>query len=103
MKIITILSAAAAILASGVCVSAATAAPAPNQVRVGVADLDLSTPAGRASFDHRISDAAHLACGGDVRPLGLAASVNTGRCVRRTIARANADAARLTTSAIAMR
>ena len=103
MKIITFLSAAAAIVASGVCVSAATAAPAPMQVRVGVADLDLSTPAGRATFDRRIVQAAHLACDDDVRDLRLAVRMNTGLCVRAAIERANADAVRFNPAAIAMR
>lgn len=103
MKISTIVSAVAAIIAASVCVSAATAAPAPSEVRVGVADLDLSVAADRMVFDHRVAAAAHQACGDEARDFDRSARINTGLCFRTAIERANADAGLMRPTAIALR
>lgn len=103
MKISIIVSAAAAIIASSVCVSAATAAPAPNSVRVSVADLDLSSPTGQATLDRRISQAARQACGDAAVERDLAMQFNMGRCFNTAIEKAKLDASRMNASTIAMR
>jgi UrcA family protein len=103
MKITTIVSAAAAIIASSVCVSAATAAPAPTSVRVGVADLDLTSLAGQAVLDQRISLAARQACGNAAVERDLAMRFNMSRCFNIAIEKARLDADRMNAPTIAMR
>jgi UrcA family protein len=60
MKTILILAAAAVTLTAGPALAQELGA---GQVRVGYADLDLSTRAGVRSLDRRIRSAVELACG----------------------------------------
>jgi UrcA family protein len=75
---------------AGLCLLAATApAAAAEAVRtttVSYADLNVHTPAGRATLDRRITDAARSVCSS--ANIGPAARVEEERCVRNAVAAA---------------
>lgn len=53
----------AAALIATVSPAAASEGPAPDPIEVQTADLDLTSPEGRAQLDRRIREAARTACG----------------------------------------
>ena len=68
----------------------------PTQVSVNFADLDLSTPAGQAKLQGRISRAATEACEDAGTGNGpLADSIAVMRCRASALSRANAEVASL--------
>jgi len=70
----------------------ATQAPCqtPDSVRVGFSDLNLSSPAGRAVFEGRVSAAARLVCG-EYQPLQLKLIAMSRTCQANAIAAAEAQ------------
>ena len=94
----TIVGATGTILCASLCLIGATAPANAGEIvhsrTVSYADLNLSTPAGRAILDRRVDQAAHAVCnaGGSVE---LAEWVAASRCVKQAKASAAINTAAL--------
>jgi UrcA family protein len=89
---------AASALATAIVIKAAPAlaqpAPGPNFTIVHTADLDLSSRAGRATFDHRLVIAAHDVCG-IASDVDLAGQNQVRSCRNEVLAKARASGAEI--------
>lgn len=83
----TVVGTAGMAICASACLLAATAPAHADTVRtttVRVADLDLSSAAGRATFDRRVQHAARVVCVS--AEAGPVAFVEEDRCIRRAVA-----------------
>lgn len=83
-----------ALVAAGLALPSSARAEDQARIAVAVADLDLSTPQGRAALDLRLLHAARTACG-TPSPADPRGRANLGQCVAeaRIAAAAQRDAA----------
>lgn len=103
MKITTIIAATVAVIASTISISAAVAAPAANQVKVSVADLNLNSTAGQATLERRIKQAAVQACGVDKAERQLGVLQEANRCYDTAISQARVSVAAINPPVLASR
>lgn len=103
MKSFSIISAAIALVAAGTAAQAAAFNDTPTAVRVSYADLDIASPAGRASFDRRIKQAARQACGDATRERDLQLQSDKRQCFRAAVEKAETDLANVTSTVLASR
>lgn len=98
MKIITIIAAAAAIVATS-----ASADPVRTKVAVSYADLNLDSAAGKATLARRIDTAAGKACDVDSNERNLRSRQLTNECRHAAVAKASLIIASVTAPVYASR
>jgi UrcA family protein len=77
------------------CHSVPTVARDSGSIHVQLADLDLSTSAGRQTAYDRMHQAARIVCSRASDPLDLGRQIHTVACIDRTMAKATASLAQL--------